>query len=98
MIEKRREREQERVHEQDRERERGRDRENERGRDRENERGRDRENERERDREKAEIPKPVGRNYLNLPEILRISKAEFNGYKVCNKSTYNRLCNLCISF
>jgi len=90
MIEKRREREQERVREQDRERERGRDRENERGR--------DRENERERDREKAEIPKPVGRNYLNLPEILRISKAEFNGYKVCNKSTYNRLCNLCISF
>jgi hypothetical protein len=84
-------------------REGGGGRESERARGRESERGRGRERERETERaclrESSEtelIAKPTGRNYINICKVLNISKEKFNGYKVCNKSIYKRLCNSCI--
>lgn len=88
-----------------RERERGRESERARKRGRESERGRGRESEREKETERAHlrerpetklIIKPTGKKYINISKVLNISKEEFNGYKVCNKSIYKRLSNSCI--
>jgi len=69
-----------------------REQERERGKEREHEREREKERDSNRERER-EIAKPSGRSYLNLPLILKITKEEFNGYKVRNKSICRRLYN-----